>query len=224
LYAYVFPSVFGIKGEKTMKKTVKTLASVMSAVLLMSVCSCNKADTKKTVDPIIGLMEDSVSKNVDDAEKMFEKYFGVELEGTPGAGSGGDTPLQSYCYDSTLTKDGVTFTSLVFMVVIDDNTVQQVQLFSDNVDPDKGDYDTSSGKISEIKGLSKAMNEAVQDKAGKPYHTSPIFEDSKESYTNIYKTDGFRYVVSVRDLNDVPEWNERGNHLVDTSILVYQNK
>ena len=59
-----------------MKKTVKTLASVMSAVLLMSVCSCNKADTKKTVDPIIGLMEDSVGKNVDDAEKMVRRSLG----------------------------------------------------------------------------------------------------------------------------------------------------
>ena len=219
----MFPSVFGIKGEKTMKKTVKTLASVMSAVLLMSVCSCNKADTKKAVDPIIGLMEDSVGKDVDDAEKMFEKYFGVELEGKPGVGSGGDTPLRGCYYDSILTKDGVTFTSLSFLVVIDDNTVQQVQLFSDNVDADTHEYDISSERVSEIKGLSKAMNKALEDKTGKPDYSAPIFEGSKESYSNRYKTNDFYYVVSVRDVNDVPEWNERENHLVDTSILVFKN-
>ena len=204
-----------------MKKTVKTLASVMSAVLLLSVCSCNKSDSKKAVDPVIGVMEDAVGKNVADAEKMFEEYFGIELEGTPGAGSGGNPPLQSYYYDSTLTKDGITFTSLVFMVVTTDDTVQQVQLTCDNLDDGKKEYDTSSEKKREIKSLCKAMNNAVQDKAGKPVNNEPLFEGSKESYLNRYKTDKFVYIVSVRDLTEMPE-DKGSSDLVDTNILIYQ--
>ena len=73
-----------------MKRIVRIMAAAMSAVLMLSVCSCNKADLKKSVDPVIGLMEDSIGKSRADAEKMFEDYFGVELEGKESLKSGSD--------------------------------------------------------------------------------------------------------------------------------------
>ena len=203
-----------------MKKTVKLLATVMSAALMLSVCSCNKSDLKKSVDPVIDLMEDSIGKSRADAEKMFEDYFGVELEGVEALKSGSDKrPIQSYFYDTDLTKDGVTFTSLVIMEDVFAETVYSVEMNSNNLDTAKKEYDTSSGKKSEIKDLGKAMNKAVQAKVGKPDYTEPLFEGSKESYSNRYKTDKIVYIVSVRDLTEAPD---KGSDLVDTSITVFQ--
>ena len=117
-----------------MKKTVKLLATVMSAVLMLSVCSCNKSDLKKSVDPVISIMEDSIGKSRADAEKMFEDYFGVELEGVESLKSGSDEkPLQFYFYSAVLSKDGVTFTSMAIAETVPDGIVYSVELNSNNL-------------------------------------------------------------------------------------------
>lgn len=203
-----------------MKKTVKLLATIMSAALMLSVCSCNKSDLKKSVDPVISIMEDSIGKSRADAEKMFEDYFGVELEGVESLKSGSDeNPLQFYFYSAVLSKDGVTFTSMVIGETVPDGIVSSVELNSNNLNTANNEYNTSSEKKNEIKNLCDAMNKAVEERAGKPRSTMPLFENSKLSFTNMYKTDKNIYVVSNRDLTERSE--EDGNKLIDTNVLIY---
>lgn len=203
-----------------MKRIVRIMAAAMSAVLMLSVCSCNKADLKKSVDPVIGLMEDSIGKSRADAEKMFEDYFGVELEGKESLKSGSDeNPLQFYFYSAVLSKDGVTFTSMAIAETVPDGIVYSVELNSNNLNTANNEYNTSSEKKSEIKNLCDAMNKAVEERAGKPSSTMPLFENSKLSFTNMYKTDKNIYVVSNRDLTERSE--EDGNKLIDTNVLIY---
>ncbi len=203
-----------------MKKTVKLLATIMGAALMLSVCSCNKSDLKKSVDPVISIMEDSIGKSRADAEKMFEDYFGVELEGVESLKSGSDeNPLQFYFYSAVLSKDGVTFTSMVIAETVPDGIVYSVELNSNNLNAAIKEYNTSSEKKSEIKNLCDAMNKAVEERAGKPRSTMPLFENSKLSFTNMYKTDKNIYVVSNRDLTERSE--EDGNKLIDTNVLIY---
>ena len=204
-----------------MKRIVRIMAAAMSAVLMLSVCSCNKADLKKSVDPVIGLMEDSIGKSRADAEKMFEDYFGVELEGKESLKSGSDAnPLQTYFYPSVLTKDGVTFTSLAITETMSDGIVYSVELNNNNLNTANNEYNTSSEKKSEIKNLCKAMNKAVEERAGKPSSTMPLFENSKLSFSNRYKTDKCIYIVSNRDLTEMPE--EEGHKLIDTTVMIHQ--
>lgn len=203
-----------------MKKTVKLLTTVMSAVLMLSVCSCNKSDLKKAVDPVISLMEDSIGKSRADAEKMFEEYFGVELEGVESLKSDSDErPLQFYFYSAVLSKDGVTFTSMAIAETVPDGIVYSIELNSSNLNAANKEYNTSSEKRSEIKNLCDAMNKAVEERAGKPSSTMPLFENSKLSFTNMYKTDKNIYVVSNRDLTERSE--EDANKLIDTNVLIY---
>ena len=203
-----------------MKRIVRIMAAAMGAALMLSVCSCNKADLKKSVDPVIGLMEDSIGKSRADAEKMFEDYFGVELEGVESLKSGSDeNPLQFYFYSAVLSKDGVTFTSMAIAETVPDGIVYSVELNSNNLNTANNEYNTSSEKKSEIKNLCDAMNKAVEERAGKPSSTMPLFENSKLSFTNMYKTDKNIYVVSNRDLTERSE--EDGNKLIDTNVLIY---
>lgn len=203
-----------------MKRIVRIMAAAMSAVLMLSVCSCNKADLKKAVDPVISIMEDSIGKSRADAEKMFEDYFGVELEGVESLKSGSDeNPLQFYFYSAVLSKDGVTFTSMAIAETVPDGIVYSVELNSNNLNTANNEYNTSSEKKSEIKNLCDAMNKAVEERAGKPSSTMPLFENSKLSFTNMYKTDKNIYVVSNRDLTERSE--EDGNKLIDTNVLIY---
>ncbi len=204
-----------------MKRTVRIMAAAMSAVLMLSVCSCNKADLKKAVDPVISLMEDSIGKSRADAEKMFEEYFGVELEGVESMKSGSDeNPLQFYFYSAVLSKDGVTFTSMAIAETVPDGIVYSVELNSNNLNAANKEYNTSSEKKSEIKNLCNAMNKAVEERVGKPMSTMPLFENSKLSFSNMYKTDKCMYIVSNRDLTEMPE--EEGHKLIDTTVLIYQ--
>ena len=203
-----------------MKRIVRIMAAAMSAVLMLSVCSCNKSDLKKSVDPVISIMEDSIGKSRADAEKMFEDYFGVELEGVESLKSGSDeNPLQFYFYSAVLSKDGVTFTSMAIAETVPDGIVYSVELNSNNLNTANNEYNTSSEKKSEIKNLCDAMNKAVEERAGKPSSTMPLFENSKLSFTNMYKTDKNIYVVSNRDLTERSE--EDGNKLIDTNVLIY---
>ena len=203
-----------------MKRIVRIMAAAMGAALMLSVCSCNKSDLKKSVDPVIGLMEDSIGKSRADAEKMFEDYFGVELEGVESLKSGSDeNPLQFYFYSAVLSKDGVTFTSMAIAETVPDGIVYSVELNSNNLNTANNEYNTSSEKKSEIKNLCDAMNKAVEERAGKPSSTMSLFENSKLSFTNMYKTDKNIYVVSNRDLTERSE--EDGNKLIDTNVLIY---
>ena len=204
-----------------MKRIVRIMAAAMSAALMLSVCSCNKSDLKKSVDPVIGLMEDSIGKSRADAEKMFEDYFGVELEGVESLKSGSDeNPLQFYFYSAVLSKDGVTFTSMAIAETVPDGIVYSVELNSNNLNTANNEYNTSSEKKSEIKNLCDAMNKAVEERAGKPSSTMPLFENSKLSFSNRYKTDKCIYIVSNRDLTEMPE--EEGHKLIDTTVMIHQ--
>ena len=84
-----------------------------------------------------------------------------------------------------------------------DGIVYSVELNNNNLNTANNEYNTSSEKKSEIKNLCDAMNKAVEERAGKPSSTMPLFENSKLSFSNRYKTDKCIYIVSNRDLTVV---------------------